>query len=58
MKQVPGSVRVIVDSRDGSQDYFIPLEEARKLYNKGELLYDLTNLCYCHGTKSTKIHQS
>lgn len=29
--------RMIRDVRDASKDYFIPLEEAEKLYNEGKL---------------------
>jgi hypothetical protein len=35
--------RVIVDSRDGRLDRFIPTEIARKLYNDGKLAVDVTN---------------
>lgn len=39
-------VRVIVDSRDASQDLYITEEEAKKLFDKGEIVMDLTNDCY------------
>ena len=40
------AVRVIRDSSDGNQDYFIPLYAARVLYETGKLDQDLTNHCY------------
>jgi hypothetical protein len=38
--------RVVVDSRDGSKDKFIPTLIARKLYDEGRLAIDMTNSVY------------
>ena len=38
--------KVIVDSRDGSKDKFIPTAIARKLYDEGKLAIDTTNSVY------------
>lgn len=38
--------RVIIDSRDGSRDKFIPTSIARKLYDDGKLAIDVTNSVY------------
>ena len=38
--------RVIVDSRDGSKDKFIPTKIARELYEQGKLAIDVTNSVY------------
>jgi hypothetical protein len=38
--------RVIVDSRDGRLDRFIPTSIARKLYEEGRLAIDVTNSVY------------
>jgi hypothetical protein len=39
--------KVIKDMRDGRLDYYIPLEEAKKLYKEGKLSWDSTNHEYC-----------
>jgi len=44
-KPVPFA-RVIRDVRDASRDYFIPLGEARKKFESGELAMDLVNQCF------------
>jgi hypothetical protein len=43
----PTLVRVIRDSRDAKRDYFIPWNEAKRLYEANKLAYDLTNSAYC-----------
>lgn len=40
-------VRFITDCKDARQDKFIPLEEAKRLYDEGEIAYDMTNKAYC-----------
>lgn len=45
-KQHPKLARVIPDSRNSAHDYFIPIEEAKRLYDTGELDWDLTNNTY------------
>lgn len=35
--------KVIVDSRDGSKDKFIPTSIARRLFDEGKLAVDTTN---------------
>jgi len=46
----PDQVRVIVDCRDSSKDYFISRAEARDLYDRGLLAWDVTNQTYCEPT--------
>lgn len=41
-------VRIIRDSRDARKDYWLPRDEARRRYDNGLLMYDVTNRCYCH----------
>jgi len=38
--------KVIVDSRDGRKDKWIPTKIARELYNSGKLAVDVTNSVY------------
>jgi len=49
--------RVIVDSRDGRLDKFIPTSVARKLYDEGKLAIDVTNSVnervYCPNADNT-----
>jgi hypothetical protein len=40
-------VRVIVDPRDASKDYQLPLPIAEGSFKLGLLLWDETNDCYC-----------
>lgn len=47
-------VRVIVNPRDGSKDYQLDAETARKLFHTGELDWDLTNGTYCKARKRPK----
>jgi hypothetical protein len=42
-----GKVTVIRDVSDGNFDYYIPSEEAHRLYKEGKLAIDETNKCYC-----------
>lgn len=48
-------VRVILDSRDGSKDQFIPESKALAMYNTGRLCMDLTNNCYCTRNEMTEV---
>lgn len=38
--------RIIIDTRDGSKDKFIPRSEARALFENGKLAIDVTNSVY------------
>ena len=39
-------VRVIRNCQDARQDYWLERSEARRQYEAGELLFDVTNHCY------------
>ena len=38
--------RISVDCRDGSKDFEIPANDAKRLYDTGKLDWDLTNQMY------------
>ena len=46
--------KIIVNPRDGSKDYELDAETARKLFHKGELDWDLTNGTYRAARKRPK----
>lgn len=52
---LPLMVRITVDSRDGSLDKWIPLSEAKRLFNEGKLAQDGTNGGYCEHSNLNKV---
>jgi hypothetical protein len=42
-----GKVTVIRDVSDGNFDYYLPAQEAQRLYREGKLAFDEINHCYC-----------
>ena len=53
LRTVKGVVmtRVIVTTRDSSKDYWIPKEEAHKLWDSCQLSFDVTNRAFCKKSK-------
>jgi hypothetical protein len=46
-KRIASFVRVSQISSDASQDFYLPKDVAKKLYDEGKLDIDLTNSMYC-----------
>jgi hypothetical protein len=44
--------RVIIDTRDASRDIFIPIMDAKSMWDAGTLAFDETNKSFCRNDKT------
>lgn len=51
---IPPMSRIIVDTRDADRDYYLPLAQAKALYEDGKLGFDETNQCFCELQNGTR----